>query len=175
MDKAANSAKAAKDELKAMDKLLGTDLAQKSFPDLVKKLNLDKIGQTGEEQIRAIVTYFNNVKTDLSKNPIDSEKGQEKIRELISFLGGNPMKADLVINHDEAKKSTDSAFSKVEATIDAEKSVKGIRDSVKDGIELDVAAKSGVSGLLEAIKTAVEAIKIAVEKIEPKLPQQVLA
>jgi hypothetical protein len=53
--------------------------------------------------------------------------------------------------------------------------VEGIRGSVADGIELDVAAKSGVSGFLEAIKTAVEAIKSAVEKIEPKLPQQVLA
>jgi len=174
VDKAANSAKAATDELKAMDKLLGTELAQKSFPDLAKKLGVDKIGQTGEEQIRAVVTYLNGVKTDLSKNPIDSEKGQEKIRELIAFMGGNPLKADLIVKYDEAKKSTDSAFSKVETTLDADKSVKGLRDSVKDGLELDVAAKSGVNGLLDAIKTAVEAIKTAVEKIEPKLPQQVL-
>ena len=170
LDKAANSSKAAREELLAMDKLLGTDLAQKSFPDLVKKLNLDKIGQTGEEQIRALVTYFNNVKTDLSKNPIDSEKGQEKIRELIAFMGGNPLKADLVINHDEAKKSTNSAFSKVEATLDAEKSVKGIRDSVKDGIEIDVAAKSGVSGLLEAIKSIVSDIKGYANSMDKKLP-----
>jgi hypothetical protein len=38
-----------------------------------------------------------------------------------------------------------------------------------------VAAKSGATGLLEAIKTAVEAIKTAVEKIEPKLPMTALA
>jgi hypothetical protein len=174
MDKAANSAKAATEELKAMDKLLGTDLAKKSFPDLVKKLNIGKIGMTGEEQIRAVVTYFNGIKTDLSKNPIDSEKGQEKILELIKFMGGNPLKAELKINHEEAKKLTDTAFSKVETKLDAEKSVKGIRDSVKEGIELDVAAKSGATGLLEMIKTAVEAIKTAVEKIEPKLPTPAL-
>ena len=174
LDKAENSSKAAVTELRAMDKLLGTDLGQISFPNLVKKLNLDKIGQTGEEQIRAVVTYLNGVKADLSKNPIDSEKGQEKIRELIAFMGGNPMKADLVINHNEAKKSTDTAFSKIQTTLDADKSVKGLRDSVKDGIELDVAAKSGATGLLEAIKTAVEAIKTAVEKIEPKLPTAAL-
>jgi len=114
------------------------------------------------------------VKTDLSKNPIDSEKGQEKIRELIAFMGGNPLKADLIVKYDAAKKSTDSAFSKVETTLDADKSVKGLRDSVKDGIELDVAAKSGATGLLDAIKTAVEAIKTAVEKIEPKLPMAVV-
>ena len=170
LDKAANSAKAATEELRAMDKLLGTDLAQKSFPDLAKKLGVDKIGQTGEEQIRAVVTYFNQVKTDLSKNPIDSEKGQEKIRELVKFLGGTPMKAELVVNYQKAKTATDTAFSKVEATLDAEKSVKGLRDSVKDGIELDVAAKSGVSGLLDAIKGLVTTISTATTSINGKLP-----
>ena len=170
LDKAANSAKAATEELRAMDKLLGTDLAQKSFPDLAKKLGVDKIGQTGEEQIRAVVTYFNQVKTDLSKNPIDSEKGQEKIRELVKFLGGTPMKAELVVNYQKAKTATDTAFSKVETKLDAEKSVKGLRDSVKDGIELDVAAKSGVSGLLEAIKGLVTTISTATTSINGKLP-----
>jgi len=174
LDKAMNSAKAAKDELKAMDKLLGTDLAQKSFPDLVKKLNLDKIGQTGEEQIRAVVTYLNGVKTDLSKSPIDSAKGQEEIQKIIKFLGGNPLTADLVVQYQKAQAETKSAFGSIPTTLDAEKSVKGLRDSVKDGIELDVAAKSGATGLLEMIKTAVEAIKTAVEKIEPKLPTAAL-
>jgi hypothetical protein len=170
MDKAANSAKAAREELKAMDKLLGTDLAQKSFPNLVEKLGIDKIGMTGEEQIRAVVKYMNEIKTDLAKSPIDSEKGQGDILKLVEFLGGNPMKADLVLNHDEAKKSTDTAFSKVEATLDAEKSVKGLRDSVKDGIELDVAAKSGVSGLLEAIKNLVTTISTTTTSMNGKLP-----
>jgi hypothetical protein len=170
MDKAANSAKAVHTELLAADKLLGTNFAQMSMPDLVKKLNIDKIGQTGEEQLRAVATYFNGIKTDLSQTPINTEKGQEDILNLVKFFGGNPMKADLVINHTEAKKSTDTAFSKVEAKLDAEKSVKGIRDSVKDGIELDVAAKSGASAILETIKGFVETIKTTVETLERKLP-----
>jgi len=170
LDKAANSAKAATAELRVMDKMLGTDLAQKSFPDLVKLLNLDKIGMTGEEQIRAVVKYMNEIKTDLSKSPIDSKKGQEDILNLVKFFGGNPMKADLVINHTEAKKSTDTVFSKVETKLDADKSITGIRDSVKDGIELDVAAKSGATGLLETIKGFVETIKTTVETLERKLP-----
>ena len=170
MDKAANSAKAVHTELLAADKLLGTNFAQMSMPDLVKKLNIDKIGQTGEEQLRAVATYFNGIKTDLSQTPINTEKGQADILNLVKFFGGNPMKADLVINHDEAKKSTDTAFSKVEATLDAEKSVKGLRDSVKDGIELDVAAKSGVSGLLDAIKSLVTTISTATTSINGKLP-----
>jgi len=174
LDKAMNSAKAAKDELKAMDQLLGTDLARKSFPDLVRELNLDKIGQTGEEQIRAVVTYFKGVRDKLSANPIDSAKGQEEIQKIIKFLGGNPLTADLVVKYQKAQAETKSAFGSIPATLDADKSVKGLRDSVKDGIELDVAAKSGATGLLDAIKTAVEAIKTAVEKIEPKLPMAVV-
>lgn len=170
MDKAMNSAKAAKDELKAMDKLLGTDLAQKSFPDLVKKLGIDKLGQTGEEQIRAVVTYYNKIKTDLSNSPINSQKGQEDILKVIKFLGGNPLEAELVVNYQKAKTATDTAFSSVPTTLDADKSVKGLRDSVKDGIELDVAAKSGVNGVLDLIKTAVETIKTTVETLERKLP-----
>jgi hypothetical protein len=74
-----------------------------------------------------------------------------------------------------AVQTATSNLGSIPTTLDADKSVEGIRDSVKDGIELDVAAKSGVNGVLDMIKTAVEAIKSAVEKIEPKLPQQVLA
>jgi hypothetical protein len=64
----------------------------------------------------------------------------------------------------------DSAFSKVETTLDADKSVKGLRNSVKDGIELDVAAKSGVSGLLDAIKSIVSDIKGYANSMDQKLP-----
>jgi hypothetical protein len=74
------------------------------------------------------------------------------------------------VKYQKAQADTKSAFGSIPTTLDAAKSVKGLRDSVKDGIELDVAAKSGATGLLEAIKTAVEAIKTAVQSIEPKLP-----
>ena len=195
LEKANNSAKAAKAELKAMDQLLGTDLAQKSFPDLAKKLGVDKIGQTGEQQIKAVVAYLNQVKTDLSKNPLDSDKAKATIEKIRTDLKA-PFNGTLNVDYTKAKKSTDDAFSKVGTTLnvdynkaktatdtafssvptilDADKSVKDLRDSVKDGIELDVAAKSGATGLLDAIKTAVEAIKTAVEKIEPKLPTAAL-
>jgi hypothetical protein len=174
LDKAMNSSKAMKNELKAMDELLGTTFAQKSEYDLVKLLNIKDIGPTQQDQIRAIVTYFKGVRDQLSANPIDSAKGQEEIQKIIKFLGGNPLTADLVVKYQKAQAETKSAFGSIPTTLDADKSVKGLRDSVKDGIELDVAAKSGATGLLDAIKTAVEAIKTAVEKIEPKLPMAVV-
>ena len=175
INEAMYSAKGAKDELKAMDKLLGTDLAQKSFPDLTKKLGIDKWGQTGSDQIAAVVTYLNGVKTQLSANPINSAAGQQSIKDVINFLGGNPLNAKLLVDYTTVKTATFAAFSSIPTTLNADKSVKGLRDSVKDGIELDVAAKSGATGLLDAIKTAVEAIKTAVVSLETKLPQPVLA
>jgi hypothetical protein len=175
LEKGNNTAKAARLELKAMDKILGTDLAQKSFPDIVKKLNIDKLGMTGSQQIKAVVDYMNGVKTNLSKNPIDSAAGISAVNAVKNSINKSPFKGKLALDNTEAQQKTKTAFSKFTTTLDAEKSVKGIRDSVKDGIELDVAAKSGATGLLEAIKTAVEAIKTAVEKIEPKLPMTALA
>jgi hypothetical protein len=175
LEKGNNTAKAARLELKAMDQILGTDLAAKSFPDIVKKLNIDKLGMTGSEQIKAVVDYMNGVKTNLSKNPIDSKAGKAAIDEVKNSINKSPFQGKLAMDSSEAKAKTSSAFSKFSTTLDAEKSVKGIRDSVKNGIELDVAAKSSVNGLLDAIKTAVEAIKTTVEKIEPKLPTAALS
>ena len=59
--------------------------------------------------------------------------------------------------------------------LNADTSIAAIRQSLKDGIELDISAKSGASGILEQIKGFVETIKDLVQKIEPKLPQHALA
>jgi cell division protein FtsL len=59
--------------------------------------------------------------------------------------------------------------------LNADTSIAAIRQSLKEGIELDISAKSGTSSILETIKGFVESIKTAVEKIEPKLPQRALA
>ena len=54
--------------------------------------------------------------------------------------------------------------------LDGASAITSIRDDLKSGIELDVSAKSGVSGILEELKTLVSDIKTLVGKIEPKLP-----
>ena len=118
LDKAHNSAKGARDELMAMDKLLGTDLANKSFPDLAKKLGVDKIGQTGEDQIKAVVAYMDKVKVDLSKNPIDSEQGKAAVNKVIAHLKGNPLKSDLIIQADAAQDKIKS-LGDIPVTVDA--------------------------------------------------------
>ena len=170
LEKGNNSAKAARIELKAMDQILGTDLARISFPDLVKKLNIDKMGMTGEQQIAAVVNYMNGVKINLSQNPINSKAGQEAINQVKDSIEKSPFKGKLAMDNSEAKAKTENAFSKFTTTLDADKSVTGIRESVEEGIELDVAAKSGVSGLLEAIKKLVTTISTTTTSMNGKLP-----
>jgi hypothetical protein len=152
MNKAHNSSKGAHDELKAMDKLLGTDLAQKSFPDLAKKLGVDKIGQTGQEQIEAVVAYMDKVKTDLSKNPIDSAKGQDAIKEIIKFLGGNPLKADLVVQATDAQdkiKGLGDVPVTVTATVDKkafDNSITGLNAEIKNNFTGGTGGVGGAGG-----------------------------
>jgi hypothetical protein len=108
LEKANNTAKAARQELQAMDKILGTNLANKSFPDIVKKLNINKIGQTGSEQIEAVVDYMNDVKTDLSKNPIDSAAGQAAIDKVRNNIEKSPFKGKLALDSSDAQKNIES-------------------------------------------------------------------
>jgi hypothetical protein len=86
-----------------------------------------------------------------------------------------PLGLDADNSISQAFQSAENTFAKpipttIDTTLDAEKSVKGLRDSVKDGIELDVAAKSGVSGLLEAIKGLVTTISTTTTSMNGKLP-----
>lgn len=54
--------------------------------------------------------------------------------------------------------------------LDGASAITSIRNDLKSGIEIDVASKSGVSGILAELKTLVTDIKELVGKIEPKLP-----
>jgi serine/threonine-protein kinase RIO1 len=81
-----------------------------------------------------------------------------------------PVNTSLSLDTSAAVQTATSNLGSIPTTLDADKSVKGIRDSVKDGIELDVAAKSGVNGILDQIKGFVETIKEAVVTLEKKLP-----
>lgn len=86
-----------------------------------------------------------------------------------------PLGLDADNSISQAFQSAENTFAKpipttIDTTLDAEKSVTGLRDSLKDGIELDVAAKSGATGLLEAIKGLVTTISTATTSINGKLP-----
>jgi hypothetical protein len=129
LDQAHNSAKGMRDELKAFDKLLGTTFSQKSEYDLVKLFNIKNVGPTSQDQIRAIVKYLDEFKDDLSKDPINTEKSQAKIKSLIGWLGGNPLKADLVVKYEKAQEQI-AQLSDVPVTVDAKVDKKAFDNSI---------------------------------------------
>lgn len=62
----------------------------------------------------------------------------------------------------------------ISMALDATESIDNIRAELAKPIQMDLQNDAG-GGVLADIKTIVDFIKIAVEKIEPKLPQQALA
>ena len=86
------------------------------------------------------------------------------------------------INEERLKNSIDSAkqmlsgigSDPISMALDATESIDNIRTELSKPIQMDLQNDAG-GGVLADIKTIVDFIKIAVEKIEPKLPQQALA
>ena len=192
VEEAKLDARAAREEIEAFGKYMQVDLDGMSFPDIAKKLGVDKMGEAGSEQIKTIMNFVSESKDKLSVNPIDSDKFnatwqgiQDKItgkttimpleantttaEEQVATLA-NPKTVSVTADITKAEEQVAGLGGGVAVDLDATESIENIRTSLKEGIELDISAKSGASGLLEQIKGFVEKIQIAVEKIEPKLP-----
>ena len=139
-------------------------------------LNLQGYGSIADTRKAAEDNFANAIPLTMSGDS-SANKVLGVVQDRLSTVIPLGLDADNSIS--QAFQSAQNAFATpipttIDTTLDAEKSVTGIRDSLKDGIEIDVAAKSGVNGTLDLIKTAVQAIKTAVEKIEPKLPTAAL-
>jgi len=148
------------------------DVKQSTLDAFANPIPLNISGDSAANEVLGVVQ---NAFTSAIPLSLDGSNAAAQALQTAENTFTAPINTSLSLDTSSAVQTATSNLGSIPTTLDAEKSVKGLRDSVKDGIELDVAAKSGASGLLQAIKTAVEAIKSAVEKIEPKLPQQVLA
>lgn len=192
VEEAKLDAKAARAEIEAFGKYMNVDLKGMSFPDIAKKLGVDKMGEAGTEQIKTIMNFVGESKDKLAVNPIDSDAfnktwqgiqdtitGKEtkipleanttKAEEQVATLA-NPKTVEVRADTTKAEEQISGMATGVAVGLDAENSIQSIRTSLKEGLELDISAKSGTSGLLSEIKGLVDLIKTAVEKIEPKLP-----
>lgn len=142
----------ARKEINAFGEYIGTDLTNKSYPDIAKKLGIDTMGMTGTEQLDAILEHIANKRGELTGiKPIDEagsaasvEAIQKKIQDT---LGTTPQTLNL----------------------DASKSIEDIKTKLAESIDLALSSSKG-SEILSEIKGFVETIKGLVEKIEPKLP-----
>jgi hypothetical protein len=197
VEEAKLDAKAARAEIEAFGEYMNVDLQNMSFADIAKKLGVRDLSLTGKEQVQAIIDFVGESKDKLAVNPIDSDAFNSTWQGIQDTITGKKTILPLEANTTTAEKqvaslanpktvAVDADTTKaqeqlaglgggVAVDLDAEQSIESIRQQLKDGIELDIAAKSGTSGLLEQIKGFVEQIKTAVEKIEPKLPTSALA
>jgi hypothetical protein len=148
------------------------DAKQSALDNFANPIPLSMSGDSAANEVLGVVQNAFASAIPLS---MDGSNAAAQAWQTAENAFATPVNTSLSLDTSAAVQTATSTLGSIPTTLDADKSVKALRDSVADGIELDVAAKSGATGLLEAIKTAVEAIKSAVEKIEPKLPQQVLA
>jgi hypothetical protein len=197
VEEAKLDAQAARAEIEAFGQYMNVDLQNMSFADIAKKLGVRDLSLTGKEQLQEIIDFVGDSKDKLAVNPIDSDAFNSTWQGIQDTITGKktvlPLDANTTDAQDkvaalanpkiisvgaDTKKAQEQIAvlgGGVAVDLDATASIESIRQQLKEGIELDIAAKSGTSGLLEQIKGFVEQIKTAVEKIEPKLPQVALA
>lgn len=197
VEEAKLDAKAARAEIEAFGKYMNVDLKNMAFADIAEKLGVRDLSLTGQEQIRAIMNFVGESKDKLAVNPIDSDAFNSTWQGIQDTITGkktilpleantttaeqqvaslaNPKTVEVTADTTKAEEQISGMATSVAVGLDAETSIQAIRNQLKEGIELDISAKSGTSGLLSEIKGLVDLIKTAVEKIEPKLPQVALA
>jgi hypothetical protein len=192
VEEAKLDAKAARAEIEAFGEYMNVDLQNMSFADIAKKLGVRDLSLTGKEQLKEIIDFVSDSKDALSVNPIDSDAFNSTWQGIQDTITGNKTILPLEANTTTAEQQVASLADPKTVTVDAdtqkaeeqlaglgggvaveltaENSIENIRAQLKEGIELDIAAKSGASVILESIKGFVEDIKTLVEKIEPRLP-----
>jgi hypothetical protein len=175
VEEAKLDAKAARAEIEAFGEYMNVDLKGMAFPDIAKKLGVDKMGEAGSDQIKSIIGFVSSSKDALAVNPIDSDAFNRTWQGIQDSITGS--KTILPIDADITKAEEQIAglgSGGVSMDLDAADSINTIRSELAKPIQMNLQNDAG-GGILGEIKTLVDAIKIAVEKIEPKLPQQALA
>ena len=77
----------ARKEIEAFGEYIGTDLKNKSFPDIAKKLGIDTLGMTGTQQMDAILAHIKSKRGELTGiQPIDEAGGQASLANLTAKI-----------------------------------------------------------------------------------------
>jgi hypothetical protein len=106
----------ARNEIEAFGDYIGQDLSRMSFPDIAKKLRIDTIGMTGEQQIDAIMSHIKSQLPNAKINPVDESESKKSVDNVAGYL------------KDEFKSNADLGF----ATGEGQKILSGISTLVSD-------------------------------------------
>jgi hypothetical protein len=168
------------------------DLKNKSYPDIIDELNIPGLFTSTEGQIDAIVSYIEKkmaepVELKIQTN-FDPDKFKADLNQPIQLnISGNydpnqevriPLEdkpINMTLNSGDFVSTTQSALGDpIQMSLDASAAIQDIRQELEKNVDVAVNSSSGQQ-ILDSIKSAVDAIRTAVEKIEPKLPTAALA
>jgi hypothetical protein len=145
----------ARREITAFGEYIGTDLKNKSFPDIARELGIKNLGDTGTEQMNQILAHIASKRGELTGiQPIDEQGGKNSLQNIqaeITKLGTTQQPLNL----------------------DASASIESIKSKLKENIDLAITTGEG-SKILGEIKTFVSEIKTLVGTLSQKLPSPVL-
>jgi len=190
------SAKEARAEIEAFGNYMNVDLKGMSFPDIAKKLGVDKMGEAGSDQIKTIMDFVSNSKDKLSVNPIDSDKFNTAWQGIRDTITGTKPIIDVKADTTDASDAITSAVGSINSNITTQtddNNIQSTRATIEQGVAgipltftvdpeqikksigtIDVSGGAG-GGIMGEIKGLVDTIKGFVEKIEGKLPMTALA
>ena len=167
----------ARKEITAFGEYIGTDLKNKSFPDIARELGIKDLATTGTEQMNQILSHIEGKRGELTGiQPIDEKGGETAVGNISQTIKEKIGS----INSQITTQSDDNNIASTRTTI--EKGVAGIPltftvdpEQIKKSIgTIDVSGGAG-GGVMGEIKSLVDTIKGFVEKIEGKLPMTALA
>jgi len=157
----------ARKEITAFGEYIGTDLKNKSFPDVARELGITDLATTGTEQMNQILDHIASKRGELiGIQPIDEKGGktaldgiQTKLKDLTAKTTTVPLDGDT-----NPLKQTLSAFSAgaIKLTLDAADSISAIRTALAEPLTMDLNGSgggnsegggSGLTGLVSDIKT----------------------
>jgi len=141
----------ARKEITAFGEYIGTDLKNKSFPDIARELGIKNLGSTGSEQMQQILDYIASKRGELTGiQPIDEKGGKNSLQNIqaeIIKLGSTQQTLNL----------------------DASKSIEGIKGKLKENIDLAITTGEGTK-ILGDLKGLLGDIKTTMTTLSNKLP-----
>jgi hypothetical protein len=190
------SAKEARAEIEAFGNYMNVDLKGMSFPDIAKKLGVDKMGEAGSDQIKTIMDFVYNSKDKLSVNPIDSDKFNTAWQGIRDTITGTKPIIDVKADTTDASDAITSAVGSINSNITTQtddNNIQSTRATIEQGVAgipltftvdpeqikksigtIDVGGGAG-GGVLSSIETLVSTIQGYVETIKDRLPMTALA
>lgn len=170
--------KEAKKDAKDYADFLGGDFSKKSVRDMAKIMNIDVTRKSSSQLLDEIELRMSKIKGINVLAKMDKNATKDEIDAFNSYVAKEFRDLEMKVGTEEALKMvSDFSDKKFELDMNANDSIEGIRTELSKPIKvnLDSSGESSGANILESIKTAVEAIKVLVAKIEPKLPQTALS